>query len=79
MKIIIRDSKGNCTPIYISETAKVSDLREMIQKQGKIESNSIELIFNGMILEDEYSLEELDIEQGSTIDYLGKFLAGMIK
>jgi len=32
-----------------------------------------------MILEDNYTLRELDIEDGNTIDYLGVFLAGINK
>lgn len=79
MQIIIHDSKGSYIPIYISESAKVSELRKKIQKQNQIEGSNIELIFNGMILEDEYSLDELEIQEGSTIGYLGKFLAGLNK
>ena len=76
MKIFIIDSKGNYSKIEISETAEVSKLKEKIKKSNEIKSDNIELIFNGMILEDNYTLSELDIVEGSTISYLGTFFAG---
>lgn len=78
MKIVIRDSKGKYNTITISDTEKVSDLKKKIETEYKTSKN-IELIFNGMILEDNYTLRELDIEDGNTIDYLGVFLAGINK
>ena len=78
MKIVIRDSKGKYNTITISDTEKVSDLKKKIETEYKT-SNNIELIFNGMILEDNYTLRELDIEDGNAIDYLGVFLAGINK
>lgn len=78
MKIVIRDSKGKYNTITISDTKQVSDLKKKIATEYKT-SNNIELIFNGMILENNYTLRELDIEDGNTIDYLGVFLAGINK
>ena len=78
MKIIIRDSKVKFTTINISDSEKVSDLKNKIKEEKQIDSG-IELIFNGMILEDSYTLNELDIQEGNTIDYLGTFLAGQNK
>ncbi len=78
MKIVIRDSKGKYNTITISDTEQVSDLKKKIETEYKT-SNNIELIFNGMILENNYTLRELDIEDGNTIDYLGVFLAGINK
>jgi len=75
---VIRDSKGKYNTITISDTEKVSDLKKKIETEYKTSKN-IELIFNGMILEDNYTLRELDIEDGNTIDYLGVFLAGINK
>lgn len=77
MKIFIRDSKGKFEAINISESKRVSELKKIIQGDNK--KNDIELIYNGMILEDSYTLEELDIQEGSTINYLGIFLAGYNK
>lgn len=76
MKIFIIDSKGNYSKIEISETAEVAELKEKVKKTNEIKSDNIELIFNGMILEDKYTLSELDIVEGSTINYLGTFFAG---
>ena len=79
MKIFIRDSKGKATVINISDSIKkVSNLKNLIKKDKNI-TNEIELIFNGMILEDDYDLEELEIKDGDIIDYLGTFLAGLNK
>lgn len=78
MKILIRDSKGKFTTINISDSEKVSELKRIIKKENNI-NNGIELIFNGMILEDCYTLNELDIQEGNIIDYLGTFLAGLNK
>lgn len=78
MKIVIRDSKGKYNTITISDTETVADLKKKIKIEYKT-TNNIELIFNGMILEDNYTLNELDIEEGNTIDYLGVFLAGIYK
>lgn len=79
MKIFIIDSKGNYSKIDISETAEVSKLKEKIKKTNEIKSDNIELIFNGMILEDNYTLNELEIVEGNTISYLGTFFAGINK
>ena len=76
MKILIRDSKGKFTSINILDSNTVSELKEIIKKQNNIDTD-IELIYNGMILEDSYTLNELEIEDGSTVEYLGTFLAGV--
>ena len=78
MKIIIRDSKGGVKTIKISPNKKVSDLKDEIENENK-SKNNIELIFNGMILENDYTLDELGIQEGNTIDYIGIFLAGLNK
>lgn len=76
MKILIRDSKGKFTSINILDSNTVSELKEIIKNQNNIDTD-IELIYNGMILEDSYTLNELEIEDGSTVEYLGTFLAGV--
>ena len=78
MKILVRDSKGKFTTIDISDNEKVSELKNIIKKEKKIDSG-IELIFNGMILGNSYTLNELDIQEGNTIDFIGTFLAGLNK
>ena len=75
MKILIRDSKGKYDKINISESDTVYKLKEIIKKRNNI-TNEIELIFNGMILEDSYTIDELEMEDENIIDYLGTFLAG---
>lgn len=76
MKIFIRDSKNNLDTIYIEDSATVSDIKEIVKKKNSI-SNDIELICNGMILDDSYKLYELEIREGNTIEYIGVFPAGI--
>ena len=76
MKLLIRDSKGISNPINIMESDSVHELKEQIKLKNNI-SGDIELVFNGIILEDSQSLDELEIKDGNTIDYLGQFNAGL--
>lgn len=76
MKLLIRDSKGTSNPINIMESDSVKELKEQIKIKNNI-NGEIELVFNGIILDDEQSLQELDIKENSTIDYIGQFNAGL--
>lgn len=76
MKLLIRDSKGTSNPINIMESDTVKELKNQIKMKNQI-NGDIELIFNGIILEDLQSLAELEIKDGNTIDYLGQFNAGL--
>lgn len=76
MKLLIRDSKGASNPINIMESDSVKELKEQIKIKNNI-NGEIELVFNGIILEDDQSLQELDIKENSTIDYIGQFNAGL--
>lgn len=76
MKLFIRDSQGKSNPINIMESDSVEELKKQIKNKNKIDGE-IELVFNGIMLEDSQSLSELDIKDGNTIDYLGQFSAGL--
>ena len=76
MKIFIRDSKNNLDTINVEDSNTVSDIKKIVKKKNSI-SDDIELIFNGMILDDSYKLYELEIREGNTIEYIGVFLAGL--
>ena len=76
MKLFIRDSQGKSNPINIMESDSVEELKKQIKNKNKI-NGEIELVFNGIMLEDSQSLSELDIKDGNTIDYLGQFSAGL--
>ena len=75
MKVIIIDSKGNRSAIYIMESSSVSELKNQIRGKNKI-NGDIELLFNGVILNDNDYMYDLGISEGSTINYLGIFKAG---
>lgn len=76
MKIIIRDSKNNIKTILINESDHVCELKEQIRKKMSI-TGEIELVFNGVVLEDNDMLCDLDIKEGNTLDYQGHFDAGL--
>lgn len=76
MKIFIRDSKNNIKTILINESVQTLELKEEIRKKMGIRGD-IELVFNGLVLEDNDYLIDLDIKEGNTIDYQGHFDAGL--
>ena len=78
MKLLIRDSHGISNPINIMESDSVEELKKQIKLKNRI-TGDIELVFNGIILDDSQSLAELEIKDGNTIDYLGQFNAGLNK
>lgn len=76
MKIFIRDSKNNIKTFLIEECIQTVKLKEEIKNKMKI-TGDIELVFNGVVLEDNDYLFDLDIKEGNTIDYQGHFDAGL--
>ena len=76
MKLFIRDSQGKSNPINIMESDSVEELKKQIKRKNNI-NGEIELVFNGIMLEDSQNLSDLDIKDGNTIDYLGQFSAGL--
>ncbi len=76
MKLFIRDSTGKSNPINIMDSDLVKELKKQIKIKNQI-NGEIELVFNGIMLEDEQSLSDLEIKDGNTIDYLGQFTAGL--
>ena len=78
MKLLILDSKNISKPIYIMESDTVAELKKQIQTKNNI-NGDIELVFNGMILNDNETLSEKEIKDGMTVNYLGQFKAGINK
>lgn len=78
MKLLIRDSKGVINTINIMESDSVEELKKQIKEKNNI-TGEIELVFNGIILDNDQNLAELDIKDGNTIDYLGQYNAGIYK
>ena len=77
IKICIQDSYNELTPIEVIYPCRVSDLKKQVKNvKGLKEDEDIELIYNGIILEDSQLLSDTDIRNGSTINYFGKFRAG---
>lgn len=76
MKVIIIDSNNNRKTINIDESAPVPTLKDTIKADNKI-TGEIELVFNGVILEDNDDLFTIGVRDGSTINYVGQFKAGL--
>lgn len=76
MKVIIIDSNNNRKTINIDESAPVPTLKDKIKADNKI-TGEIELVFNGVILEDNDDLFTIGVRDGSTINYVGQFKAGL--
>ena len=70
MKICIRNSKNEIYTIEIDESDYVKDVKRKITHKIRITSG-FELIFNGMILEEDEPISSYDIEDHNTIEYLG--------
>ena len=75
MKIYIVDSKNERKPMIVMESELVSELKKKIQREYNM-NDEVELLYNGIILNDNEYLSDLDITEGVTINYLGIFKAG---
>jgi hypothetical protein len=75
MKIYIVDSKNERKPMIVMESELVSELKKQIQREYNM-NDEVELLYNGIILNDNEYLSDLDITEGVTINYLGIFKAG---
>ena len=81
MKIFISDSKGQTVPIFVNETDTVKELKNKIIKTKNIQHdnhyhNRIEICYNGMTLEDNDTISESGLEDGSHVIYFLAFIAG---
>lgn len=76
MKIYILDSKNERKPINVLESGFVSDVKREMKKTLNM-NDEVELLFNGIILNDNDNLYDLEIKEGSTINFLGQFKAGL--
>ena len=75
LKIFIRNPRCILRPIEVISSWRVFDLKEQIKNQEELKED-IELLFNGIILEDSQFLSDVYIKDGDTIDYTGIFRAG---
>ena len=73
LKIFIRDSSGISRPIEVIIPCRVFDLKKQI-KNLEERKEDIELLFNGIILEDSEILYDAGIRDGNTIDYVKVFM-----
>ena len=74
MKINIIDSKEKRISLDVESSDKISRVKEKIIQKINLYDQNIELIFNGLLLEDYYSIEYLGIKEGMSFSYLGQFM-----
>ena len=74
MKINIIDSKEKRISLDVESSDKISRVKEKIIQKINVYGQNIELIFNGLLLEDYYSIEYLGIKEGMSFSYLGQFM-----
>ena len=75
LKILIGFSSNIIKQIKTNSSCSVLDLKKQIKNQEGLKGN-IELIFNGIILEDSQLLYDADIRDGYIINIEGEFRAG---
>lgn len=75
MKLYIVDSKNERKPVNVMESDTVLELKNQMKKLYNM-NDEFELLYNSIILNDNENLADLDITEGSTINYLGIFKAG---
>jgi hypothetical protein len=76
MKLFIIDSQNVSKSINVMESDTVANLKKEIKKKNNIVGD-IELVFDGDILNDNDSLDMLEIKDGMSINYLGVYNAGI--
>ena len=75
LKIFIQNSSGILRSIEVETSCKVSDLKKQIKNLEGLKED-INLLFEGIILEDSQLLYDANIRDGNIITYLGDFRAG---
>ena len=74
MKIFIVDSANKRMALDVESSDNIFKVKEKIAKKNNSSNNMMVLIFNGRILEDNFTIEQLKIKEGMEINYLGQFL-----
>lgn len=77
MKILIIDSTNRRVVIEINENATIGELKGKLKEKKKINSDIV-LHYNGEILEENETIANYEIEDNSTIVYIGQFKGGIL-
>lgn len=75
MKIVIIDSANNRKTLNVDESIIASTLKDKIKSDYNI-NGELELVYNGIILEDNDDLFTLGVRDGATINYTIQYKAG---
>ena len=73
--VYIEDSRCKREKMVIEKTFKIRKVKDMVKILGSI-NGEIDLIYNGLILNDDETIEDYEIKPNSVIQYIGQFLAG---
>ena len=74
-RIFVADTKNNRSILAVEKTYEISKIKEIIKITQSIQGD-IQIIFNGMILEDSNTLEDYDIRPDDILCFYSEFLAG---
>ena len=74
-RIFIRDAKDERMKIVVEKTFKISKVKEIIKILLPIKED-IDLIYNGIILNDDETIEDYEINPDSTIYLAREYKAG---
>lgn len=75
MKIFVTDSKGDKFSVNLDLSDSIEKIKEKIISEKNVKGN-IELVFNGILLEDDDIVVRCGLEDNSIINYIGEFPAG---
>ena len=76
INIFVADSRGYRVEIQVEKTYKIKKIIEIIKEKLNLGKGNIAILFNGMMLYDNETLEDYDIESGCTLNYIGEYMAG---
>ena len=74
-RILISDTKNKKKGILVEKTFKISKVKEIIKILYPTKGD-IDLIYNGILLNDDETIEDCEIHPDSCICFVGAFKAG---
>lgn len=75
-KIFVSDARGYKKLIQVEKTYKIKKIIEIIKEEFNLGKGNIVLVFGGIILNENETLEDYDIYSGYTLNYVSEFVAG---
>ena len=76
MQIFVKDFKGRTITIQVEPTDLIEDLRFKIEYKEGIPPDAQRLVFQGKLLEENYSIQDYSIQKDSVIRLVGRLFGG---